>query len=283
MFKRSSYSRSLQPRRGKGCSGVFYLLVLLLLAGVAIWYFYVAERKAADVAPAIVAFTGEADLRVKQGERKDAQFGAIQTYSAQLSGGDPVTFDIDRNTGQIVGFFRSKQTSLETRIDQQQALQIAMDFGVMRYQDPGLLVSSPLESKLLSNGNTNYYFFSWVKVDPATGAFLPQAVKIQVNAQTGQVDSYYAVFQNVTIPLTPQIERGAAEQIALGAVTNFPGVQIRESILTVSTVPINQPGGQQTLIWLVTLQGASDNGYAPGLVVYIDAMTGTILFMEPVA
>jgi uncharacterized membrane protein YkoI len=280
--KRQSYPPpKKQPGRRGGC--LVYLLLLVFLTGLALWYFYGTERKAADAAPAIVAFTGESGILVKPVERKESQFGAIKTYSAQLSDGAPVTFDVDESTGQVVGFFRSGQTSHETRIDQQQALQIAIEFGTTRYQDAGIFSSAPAQARLVTGGDSNYYYFNWVKADPSTGAFLPQAVKIQVNAQTGQVDSYYTVFQHVTISLNPQITRESAEQIALNAMTNLPGAQIRESLLTVSTVPIHEANGQQSLIWVVTLQGASDNGYDLGVVVYIDAMTGTILLVEPLA
>lgn len=115
-------------KRRRGCLIVFFLLILAAAAFV--WFITRPPRegRAADVVPGVARFTGEPDLQLTREERRDVAFGSVQTYSAQLANGDPVWFDVDTESGEVMGFSRHQQPGQEIRVDLAKAQATATEF-----------------------------------------------------------------------------------------------------------------------------------------------------------
>jgi hypothetical protein len=261
------------------------VLILLAIALGALWVLIQLSpwKLAARVAPAIADFTGEAGLRVRELREEETSLGQMVQYQGQLKSGELALFDVD-NKGNVVGFFRQYQPGMAVTISLETAQQVADSFVRQHYTSPSLIEGPPDTAELVGSiEGVRFYRFVWFGSDAETGSLLPQQVCVEVSAQNGQVDGYYALDQAVTVSARPQVDRQTAEQAALGIVSSgepLPAVERYDLVIT--TVPLLDPEGKQALVWRFTLAWPPDeSGYTPMLDVIVDAQTGELLSVEP--
>jgi hypothetical protein len=291
MNRRSSDSNylspALQPKRRSRFWGCLWRIfgVFLIAGGIYFVLTYKTSGRAADLVPAISTFTGEPNMIIKQTGVEQASYGSVKRYSGNLANGDQAYFDIDDN-GAVTSFLRAKQPNGEVRVSKEQARETALDFAATHYRDLSWMDTAQINENLTgTDGSSNrFYTFQWVSQDPRSGATLPQMLKIEVNAQTGQVDRTLMVNEPVTISTIPSINKQTAIQTALSALPKTPKFEVVEVSLTVATVPLYEPNGKQALIWTVTVTAKPDKtGYVAGATVFIDAQTGEVLLVDPFA
>jgi hypothetical protein len=256
-------------------------IVIFLLTGISCSLLPTFSK--GEAVPAISAFAGEPDLRVEKGEVQAMAFGQqAQVYEGNIRNGDKVRFEMDTKTGEVVGFFRFNQTGEEVKVDQSTAQTNALAFVKQHY--PNFKNLNPIleRAELIKQGNLASYFFLWVRIDPASGAYLPDMVSIRVNASTGQVDSYLSRQVAVTISTTPATSKNQALEIAQTQSAAIPDAKVISSNLMVATLPLNEPDGEQALLWYIVIQGAPDaQDIVPGCIIIIDAQTGEVISVDP--
>lgn len=275
--------KSKRRNNMSGCLSKLLLILLIVLGGLYIWSIYQPSGYATELAPAISSFTGEPDIFVKQTGTEQTTYGRIKQYSANLANGDQVYFDVDKN-GDVANFFRAKQPNGEVRITLEQARKKATDFAATHYKNLSWLDSAQISENLTgTNGSSNrFYTFRWINQDPESGAYLPQVLKIDINAQTGQIDNCTMLNEPITVSTMPAIDQKTAIKTALSAIPETPIFEASKVLLIVTTIPIYKPNGEQTLVWCVTVTAKPDKtGYVAGAVIFIDAQTGKILSIDP--
>lgn len=241
---------------------------------------------AAEVSESIRRFAGEPELALVEGVARATAFGASRDYTAVLSTGDAVRFDVDVRTGEVTGFLRLNQTSGAVVVGLDQARDAALAFARAHYAGFDESVLRPERAELVDPGadSPKYYALWWVQVDPISGAYLPNEVQVRVNAESGQIDSYSSLRVDLTVSTQPQIDREAAVDLALQAVQGLEGASVVSATLAVSTLPVYEPNGRQALLWRVVVSGTPDaTGYTPGASVFVDAQSGEIVHIEPFA
>lgn len=281
----NNYPPRVKSKRRNSMSGCLskFLIGLIVLGGLYIWFTYQPSGHAADLAPAISSFTGEPDIFVKQTGTEQTSYGRIKQYSANLANGDQVYFDVDKN-GAVASFFRSKQPNGEVRITLEQARKKASNFAATHYKNLSWLDTAQISENLTGmNGSSNrFYSFRWINQDSGSGAYLPQMLKIDINAQTGQVDSCTMLNEPITVSTMPAIDQKTAIQTALSALPETPIFEVSKVLLTVTTIPVYKANGEQALVWSVAVTAKPDKtGYVAGAVIFIDAQTGKILSIDP--
>lgn len=210
-------------------------------------------------------------------------FGEVQTYQGRLENGEKVAFALDSKTGDLRTFYRFEQQSALALIDLETAKKAAVEFASEHY--PGFKVAAfeQVRAELVSPAASSpkVYSFHWVQIDPGSKAVLPNEVRVRVNAETGQVDSYSALRVDVTVPTRPKVNMARAKKLALKAVAEIADGQVIDSTLFVSTLPVYEPNGKQALLWAVIVQGqAVTEGYSPQAMIYLDALTGQVVHVE---
>lgn len=231
-------------------------------------------------------FSGEPNLTLEEGEPHSTAFGEAQAYFARLSNGDRVRFETDVETGEVIGFFRYEQPAQTVVIDLEEAQATALACAKDHYNGFDEAGLESIQPELIDHGDKSpkFYFFWWIQTDPTSGAFLPNEVRVRVNAETGQVDSYASLRVQVTVSTQPQTDEQSAHDVALNAVKDLPGAQVVDATLAVSTLPVYEPNGEQALLWQVVVEGTPDaTGYTPGAFVFIDAQSGEVVHIEPFA
>lgn len=234
---------------------------------------------------AILEFSGESDLALVPESSQARPFGGTsQRYTATSPEGDPLLFEVDAETGEVVRFLRGSEPAYEVTVDLSTAKSAARSFVEQHYagfSNAGLDLARA-ELVDLGAGTAKFYTFWWIERDPDSGAYLPNEVKVQVNAATGEIDTYAGQRVDVTVATEPAVDRETASTTALEALPNLPGARATATTLAVSTLPVGEPGGEQALLWQVVIEGAEDaNGYIPGASVFLDAQTGEIVHVSP--
>jgi hypothetical protein len=281
------WSSSPQAKKRARFSGCVWrlLAILMILGGIYFWLAYKPSGRAAELAPAIASFTDDPEMIIQQTDIEQTSYGSVKQYSGNLSDGDQAYFDVDEN-GAVTSFLRAKQPNGEVRISMEQARKIATEFAVTRYQDLSWLDTAQMDESLTGTDGSNnrFYTFQWIVQDPLSGAYLPQMLKIGVNAQTGQVDRSLLLNEPVTISTTPSINKQTAINTVLSALPETPKFEVADASLTVTTVPFYEPNGEQALVWSITVAAKPDKtGYVAGAVIFIDAQTGEVLLVDPFA
>lgn len=261
------------------------LITVLLLALLALGY-WLSQRSAvhpaSTAAPAIASFAGEPELMVKELRQIDSPIGEITQYGTTLQSGEDVLFDVE--DGQVVGFFRRGQSSNTMNVSEATAEQSAIRFAIDHNVDPVIIEAPPIIAEVsTSNRSYQHYRFIWTERDPNSGAYLPHALQITVNAETGQVDSYNYVNEPVMVSTEPSVSGQMAAEIVLETVQPIlPGAAVTGRMLVVGSVPLFSPAGDQTLLWQIEIEGASsEGGITPAATAFVDAATGEVLQLEP--
>lgn len=269
---------------GKNNSGYYRILLLLLLIAIAtiVWIMLPMEKPAAQVSPEIVEILGAPDHKVRQTQVKTTPYRKLREYSTVLDDGTVAFFEVDPNTQDLLGFYRSGQQSSSINVDLTTAQRIAEEFALAHYPYPEFLKAAQPQSKFAQLMGKQVYVFDWFMLDSRSGAILPSSIQIQVNAESGQVDSYIGIYETVTISTSPTMTQTEAEQLALSLVTDYPNMQIAHSTLAVATLPLFEPNGTQALVWQIRVQGPPDeSGHTPGGDVYLNALSGEIVAAIP--
>jgi hypothetical protein len=243
----------------------------------------------------IRTFLEDPDVSLTPGELRSIAFGQqIRIYWAIFKDNTRARFEVNQQTGEVIGFLRLGPAPQRVMIDRETAQATALAFAEQHYR--GFVTSRTPGEKImqlvqatgalwLSNTEKEgpkFYSFQWVETDPNSGAMLPSEVRIWVNAETGQVDSYDSLRIAVTVSTQPQIDKATAYDIALealGMAESAPEETRRiEGTLAVSTVPVHEPDGNQALLWRVVVEHrVEESGDTVKDVVFIDAHTGEVV------
>lgn len=229
-------------------------------------------------------FAGAPVKLAEKGASRPTAFGDSQDYLAILQNGDRVQLSVDVRTGSLRGFYRLGQQAATVKRDLEAARAAALAFATQNYPQFEAAAMQQVRAELIdsSDSSPKYYLFHWTQIDPISKAVLPNEIRIHVNAETGQVDSYSALKVEVTVPTQPIIDESQARQLALSTFTNAGGMRVTGSALFVSTLPVGQPNGRQALLWAVVLEGEADAiGYRQRAHVFVDAATGEVFDAEP--
>jgi hypothetical protein len=258
----------------------------IALAAIILWLLpRSVERPASQISPEIQTIVPEPELSVKRTGEIATNYGTFQSFVAKTEQGHSVRFDVDDNS-EVVGFYREHQTASAVILTLEQARSRAIDFGKLHFPDPELLDSPPDIAELIDLQDGRFYYrFVWQGRDTISGAYLPQTLRIEINAESGIVDSYVRLYERVTVDTKPQIESLAAEQIAINMINPYFSVTAKPETTLAVTRPIWKiEGGNQLLVWQIHLSGAFDKekGITPSAIVFVDALTGTLLHIEPV-
>jgi hypothetical protein len=146
-----------------------------------------------------------------------------------------------------------------------------------------LLEGSTEYSRLVESITSHkFYEFVWIDQDSGSGAFLPHSVNIQVNTQTGQVDSYTRYQESVTVSTQPNISEQQAEDNALDAIEAYlSNAAITQTYLVVVSLPLYEKDTTQYLAWHLIIKGEeAESGYIPEFDIFIDAHTGELVALE---
>jgi hypothetical protein len=272
----------LKRRSGKSC--LLFIIFLLLVAST-LWLFYKLGpfQLSKNVSPEIETITGNKGMLLERTQSYETSFGRISQYQAEINGRQKVIFDVDGEKN-VVGYFRTEQSASSVTINKDQALSIARQFALLHYPDPDLVKTTPETAELVSSiEDLFYYKISWTKVDPSTGAYLPQNLQVLVNAQAGDIIGYQRLYQEgINVGQVNIIEADAIE-IALSTIQQFfdqPAVSDSELLVTV--IPIGDRNGEMKTIWKVHVYGKVDDiGSFPEADLLIDASSGKVLQILP--
>lgn len=239
------------------------------------------EPSLSKVSSEIASFLDDSELDIAKVRKRTTAYGDVHVYKAELRTGGSVLFDVD-DEGKIIGFMRLDQNGTTVNLSQNEAISIAVTFASRSYPDPSLLSLPPDEAELVElQANNKYYVIKWIGKDKGSGALLPQSIQMQVNAQTGEINSFGYIYEPVLIDTEPSITETMAKQIALDASQGvYSSPSSDHAILLVSNYPFMEAKSKQSLLWQVIIIGDDDVEFVPQLVVYIDAITGEIKQLE---
>lgn len=267
-----------------GCSRTLVLLFLIVILIIGcIWAILPGlEKPATQVSPEIVDILGDPEYRVRHTQVKTTPYRKLHEYTTTLDDGTEMFFDVDPDTQDLLGLYRSGQESSSVNLDLAAAQTIAEKFVQAHYPHPESLQFMQLQSELSQFIGKKVYVFEWIMLDNTSGARLPSSIRIQVNAENGQVDSYVGIHEVVTVSTKPKVTQTEAENLALSLVTKYPNMQVTHCTLAVATLPLFEPSGTQALVWQIRVQGPSDeNGTIPGGDVYVNALSGEVVAAIP--
>lgn len=273
-------------RRRGGCIQTLGVILLVGLIAMAAWWLWRSsqDRPAAEVSPELQTMMRQPNVRVRAAGESATPYGTLLRYTANTQADGEVHFDVDKS-GAVVGFFREGQRSNPVVLSLAQARSKAVEFGREHFPDPALLETQPQVAQLVTTQDeARYYRFVWFKRDEAAGAFLPQSLQIEVNAQSGRVDSYNRLYELTSVDTRPSVTQDTAEATVLSALTPYlDSIRATETTLVVTRPVWKEGGGDQQLIWYIHVTGAPDEetGVTPGGFVAVDALTGTIADIEP--
>jgi hypothetical protein len=231
---------------------------------------------------AIEQFSGERSATKMQG--RQAYIGGELLRFTRASATGPIGYFVDSKTNRVMRMDAFGIRSYRRVIDKAAAQAKAEAFAKAHFEGFERAGLHLTESRLVDHGDNSgtYYSFTWMKRDRDSGAVLPVAVSVRIDAAKGRVFSYDSVDAKVTIGTTPTIDSGVAERATLKAIgTSVPSARVTRATLAVSTDPPDDPKGRQALVWQVVVEGSSDPGYSTGAFVYVDARSGKVLKIDP--
>ncbi|MBN1668663.1 MAG: hypothetical protein JW862_16335 [Anaerolineales bacterium] len=236
------------------------------------------------VVPAIRVFISEPELNAIPVDQQTIAFGKeIQIYTATLKNGERARFEMDTETGEVIGFYLFTQFNDQVSVDHSWARQAALDFAKAHYKKFDQLDPDPISAQLVDHGSYKTYEFVWLRTDSSSGAYLPQEVVVWISPQTGQVINYLSKDVEVTTSTQPIITHAQAVEIARSTAPGFESTEPYSAVLFVSTLPVGQPKGEQALLWNITWKGDGDQGAVAGVSIYLNALSGKIEAVESYA
>lgn len=264
------------------------VVVAIVLAAAAATALVVAPRYYGESAQerramaAIERFAGE-KVDAEMRGRRPYLGGEVLRFTRTTQSG-PVDYYVDAKTNRVMRMDDFNHPAYKRVIREAAASATATQYASTHFDGYGSAGLSMSQSELVTHGkNTEkYYAFTWTKKDPASGALLPVAVTVRINAESGAVLSYDSLDVAVTVDTTPAIDRAQSGQTALLAVgSSVPSARVSDATLAVATDPPDDPRGDQALVWQVVIEGSDDAGYASGAFVYVDARSGHVLKVDP--
>jgi hypothetical protein len=239
-----------------------------------------ASRRAAE--ESIAAFVGQkVDLAYQA--RQPYLGGELMRFSRKVDGRH-VDYYVDSATKRVMRMDDFDRSSYEVKLDLPAAQQIAQKYARRHFADFATAGLELTDELLIDHGEgtAKYFSFTWMKKAADSGALLPVAVTVRVDPVSGDVFSYDSVAAEVTVSTSPKVSADAAAETALAAVgDSVPQPQIEGSTLAVSTDPPDDPSGRQALVWQIVIAGDDSQGYATGAYVYVDAVSGKVLAVDP--
>jgi hypothetical protein len=183
---------------------------------------------------------------------------------------------VNMKTGNIerADFYDSSLgKSSQITISQDAALKIATTYVTTHYQNFTAKRMQLADAALLDHGITKEYQFVWRQV--IGDVITPNFVLVQINPDSGKVNSYIGISREIEVPVKPAVSQEESVAIASKA---FP---------TINATAINAELGvdypekdTQKLLWVIKIQGKSDDNVMQGGMVVIDAQTGYIYSMS---
>jgi hypothetical protein len=277
---------SRRPRRKKPIAAIGAAAAVVVIAA-ALLVFLVprhfgegASQRAAQ--ESIEAFVGK-KVDIAYQARQPYLGGELMRFSRKVDGRH-VDYYVDSATKRVMRMDDFDRSSYEVKLDLAAAQQIAQKYARLHFADFATAGLELTDMSLIDHGEgtAKYYSFTWMKNAADSGALLPVAVTVRVDPVSGDVFSYDSVSAEVTIATSPQVSDAAAGEKALAAVgDSVPQPRIESSTLAVSTDPPDDPAGHQALVWQIVIAGDDSQGYATGASVYIDALSGKVLAVDP--
>jgi hypothetical protein len=239
-----------------------------------------AARRAAEAS--IDAFAGKktaVEFRSKQ-----AYLGGELMRFTRKQGEREIDYYVDSETKRVMRMDDFDTSAYEVKIDLPAAHEVATAYVRKHFAQARAKGLRLVEQRLVDHGDgtAKYYSFTWLQKDKASGAALPVAATARVDPVSGVVFSYDSLDVPVTVGTSPKVSAEDAGTKALQAVgADVPGARVESATLAVSTDPPNDPRGAQALVWQVIVAGDDPEGYATGASVYIEAVSGKVLAVEP--
>jgi hypothetical protein len=129
------------------------------------------------------------------------------------------------------------------------------------------------DSAIIDHGNAgNEYLFIWSEL--IGEAVTQNSVKMSYIPKR-DILSYIGIERPVTIDTKPTITREEATEKAINVFGTLPSPSINSKLRVISY------GKTQRLVWDVVILSQSDTGFSLGGSVLIDAVDGTVLFVNP--
>jgi hypothetical protein len=154
-------------------------------------------------------------------------------------------------------------------ISQEKAMGIATAYAIAHYPnftEKGMRLA---DATLLDHGITKEYQFVWRQV--IGDVISPNFVLVQINPETGNINSYIGINREIEVSLTPVISRDDAVAIAS---KSFPSQNPAE---ITTEVGIGYPEKDtQKLLWVVKIQRKTGDNIVQDGTAVIDAQTGQV-------
>ena len=224
-----------------------------------------AEKNAA-------AFLENPNIQLKYEYEYKSDSGSSYVFS---TGNGQVYVNMYTGTVERATFYDAKKSSESVAIDMDQAEKIAREYAIKKYEGFDNMNMLLIESELLNHGDGGYEY-SFVYREMIDDVFSPNAVVINLNANSGDVMSYMSKHNEIVIDTKSKISR---EDAIISAKAVFPkkDLKVNDSYLSIEyTKP-----EVQSLIWVVILEGESVDDMLYGGVVVVDAISGDVILVSP--
>ena len=221
------------------------------------------------------AMIGTIYNEVKLGQWEE---GSIVEYEAYDENNNLIRIYRDEGTGRTIGFVVLAPIAKKVILSESDAYKIALELAskvpFIDFSSLILIQKELIQDPVVLNNPDagNYYSFIWKTLDPISRAELFQTIKIDVNAETGQIVFFSSHdLGKVTISTTPQVNESSAKNIVMNATKNQTDkVDIYSTRLFVHKITDNQ----QQLLWEIVVKSLDSSLEEKVAWVYIDALTG---------
>ena len=174
----------------------------------------------------------DSDIELEAKETAQDAFGReSQSYLAKSDQSAEMSFRVDTNTGELISYIQFSDPAKTVAIDAAQAEATARAFAQEHYEDFNALDLEYAEFIDTGDYGEKYYAYWWIQRDSATGAYLPNEVRISVNAATGEVDMYTSRSVKVTVSTNPAISEEKAVEIVMGLGEGLDALEVEQVTL----------------------------------------------------
>ena len=209
--------------------------------------------------------------------------GQLERYSSSpATGTSGVDYYFDSGVGRIVRRDDFSESPGLPTMTLSKARSVAEAFATKNmpfFGQPGMVLRSSGGAGGTASQPARYVFY-WVKQDPASGAILPTFLSAEVDAASGLVRSFSSADASVTISTVPKVSEDDAVASASKGLSGASSKRTPTADLYVGTVPVGDPAGKQTLLWVIGISATDSSGTLQGGRVYIDAMTGEVVTVD---
>ena len=279
------------PPKRRGRLVLAIAAVVLSLAALAAAAFFLIPRGSGGPAEVDNRQAAEESIRAFAGRDVVLEYRGGETYLGgeqlrftETTDAGPIDYYVDRDTHRVTRMDDFNTPAYKVKIEKSPAFDTAIAFAEAHFTSADVAELTLVEDELIDHGKgtAKWFAFTWVKKDPSSDALLPVAVSIRVDPVTGEVFSYSSLDVEVTVATVPQVDESAATQTALAELDDaVTDPRVQSATLAGATDPPNDPTGAQALVWQVVVRGDDETGFVTGAVIYVDALSGEVLDVEP--